>query len=47
MVVIVDVYDKFIVLMVEFNNVVLFMEIESVMGIDSYEIVVSLLSLIF
>lgn len=45
-VVIVDVWDKFMVLMVEFNNVLLLMEIESVLGIDSYDIVVGLFNYI-
>ena len=44
--VIADAHDKPIVLMAEPNNAALLMEIESAMGIDSYEIAVSLPSLI-
>ena len=46
MAVIADAHDKPIVLMAEPNNAALLMEIESAMGIDSYEIAVSLPSLI-
>ena len=44
--VIADAHDKPIVLMAEPNNAALLMEIESAMGIDSYEIAVSLPNLI-